>query len=141
MARIEILNLQEIKQFNNPPIFNYQEKEYFFRLPKLIYDKVILFEDANAITQSAKNSSLRVQKELSFEQEPKKNNIIKSLGNINIGTLNMILQNKNLYHCKENYQDKLKDLNFKLASKKKMWYYEEMKSMEDIKINMIYQIK
>jgi len=91
MARIEILNLQEIKQFNNPPIFNYQEKEYFFRLPKLIYDKVILFEDANAITQSAKNSSLRVQKELSFEQEPKKNNIIKSLGNINIGTLNMIL--------------------------------------------------
>ncbi len=49
MARIEILNLQEIKQFNNPPIFNYQEKEYFFRLPKLIYDKVILFEDINAI--------------------------------------------------------------------------------------------
>ena len=28
MARIEILNLQEINQFNNPPILNYQEKEY-----------------------------------------------------------------------------------------------------------------
>ncbi len=50
MARIEIFNLQEIKQFNNPSIFNYQEKEYFFRLPKLIYDKVILFEDKNVIT-------------------------------------------------------------------------------------------
>ena len=49
MARIEILNLHEIKQFSNPPILNHQEKEYFFRLPKLIYDKIVLFEDKNAI--------------------------------------------------------------------------------------------
>jgi len=50
VARIEILNVHEIKQFINPPILNHQEKEYFFRLPKLIYDKIVLFEDKNAIT-------------------------------------------------------------------------------------------
>jgi len=43
-----------------------------------------------AITQSAKNSSLRAQKDFSFEQEPKKNNIIKSLEEINLNTLNDI---------------------------------------------------
>jgi len=43
-----------------------------------------------SVTQSAKNSTLRAQKDFSFEQEPKKNNIIKSLEDINLSTLNDI---------------------------------------------------
>ena len=40
--------------------------------------------------QTAKNSSLRSQKEFSFEQEPHKNRVMQSLENANLSTLNEI---------------------------------------------------
>jgi len=67
----------------------------YFTLLSFVYHQYLIRNDNLidrfiAVTQSAKNSSLRVQKEFSFEQEPKKDNIIRSLEDINLTTLNDI---------------------------------------------------
>ena len=57
--------------------------QYFIRNDNLI-DRFI------SIIQTAKNSSLRSQKEFSFEQEPQKNRVMQSLEDANLSTLNDI---------------------------------------------------
>ena len=66
-----------------------------FTLLSFIYYQYLIRND-NLIdrfistVQTAKNSSFRAQKELSFEQEPHKNRVISSLEDANISTLNDI---------------------------------------------------
>ena len=57
--------------------------QYFMRNDNLV-DRFI------SIVQTAKNSSLRSQKEYSFEQEPQKNRVMQSLEDANLSTLNDI---------------------------------------------------
>ena len=57
--------------------------QYFIRNDNLV-DRFI------SIVQTAKNSSLRSQKEYSFEQEPQKNRVMQSLEDANLSTLNDI---------------------------------------------------
>ncbi len=58
--------------------------QYFIRNDNLI-DRFI------ATVQTAKNASLRAQKEYSFEMEPQKNRVIQSLEDANLSTLNDIV--------------------------------------------------
>ena len=68
--------------------------QYFTLLSFVYYQYLIrndnLIDRFISTVQSAKNSSLRAQKEYSFELEPKKNQVFQSIENAHISTLNEI---------------------------------------------------
>ena len=100
-----------------------KDVESSFLLLSFVYHQYLIRNDNLmdrfiSVAQTAKNSSFRAQKEFSFEQEPKKNNIIKSLEDINLQTLNdisLVIQNKSLSAVK-----KVADIEALVATQSKL---------------------
>jgi len=45
MSRIQILNQQELKEFEQVPLLNYKERTYIFSLPKILQDTALSFQN------------------------------------------------------------------------------------------------